>query len=192
MKLKNLPAIVAVLASITATNGAFAAVTENHVFFDPTSTTVNLGDTFSLVLKGELFPAGLDGGSVDVNFDSSMLHADTVSVNSSLWNFASVPGAIDNTTGKIEFTDFAQFGANTTNNLFNIATFTFTAIGSGSSQITLVTNNNDPFATGGNPITPTFSNAEVNILQSAVPLPAAFWLFLSGLGSFAALGRRGA
>jgi hypothetical protein len=113
-------------------------------------------------------------------------------VNSNLWNFAAVPGAIDNTSGKIEFTDFAQFGANTTNNLFNIATFTFTAIGSGSSQINLFTNNNDPFATGGNPITPTFSNAEVNVLQSAVPLPAAFWLFLSGLGSFAALGRRGA
>jgi hypothetical protein len=156
-----------------------AAVVNNHVYIDPPSQSLQIGDIFSVNVIGENFNLGLDGGSFDLAFDSSILRADSVSLNTATWNFAAVKGIIDNPTGKIIFTDFAQFGANTTNNSFNIATFSFQAIGSGNSQLTLLLNDNDPFATGGEIAPVNFSHASVNV--AAVPLPAAFWLFGSAL-----------
>ncbi|MEI6069975.1 MAG: hypothetical protein WCP96_21800 [Methylococcaceae bacterium] len=71
----------------------------------------------------------------------------------------------------IDFTDVAQFGSNTTNTLFDIATFTFNATGIGSSQLTLKVNDNSPFATGGDIIAVNISNGLITV--QAIPLPAA-------------------
>jgi hypothetical protein len=154
-------------------------VASNSVFFNPAVEDVAAGSTFSLLLEGQNFASGLDGGSVDIHFDPSVLKADAVSVNSSVWNFFASPGSIDNSAGTITFTDFAQFGANTTNTLFDIATFTFTALSGGSSAVSLAVNNNDPFSSGGSALTVNLVNAQVNV--SAVPLPGAAWLFGSVL-----------
>lgn len=156
-----------------------AAVVNNHVYIDPPSQTLQIGDIFSVNVIGENFNLGLDGGSFDLAFDPGILRADSVSLNTATWNFAAVKGTIDNPAGKIIFTDFAQFGANTTNNSFNIATFSFQAIGSGDSQLILSLNDNDPFATGGEIAPVNFTNASVNV--AAVPVPGAFWLFGSAL-----------
>lgn len=166
-----------------------AAVVNNHVYIDPPSQTLQIGDIFSVNVIGENFNLGLDGGSFDLTFNSSILQADSVSLNTAVWNFAAVKGSIDNNSGRIDFTDFAQFGVNTTNTTFNIATFSFRAIGAGDSPLTLILNDNDPFATGGEIAPVNFSQASVNV--AAVPVPAAFWLFGSALlGGLSLRGRK--
>lgn len=189
MKIKTLPAAFTLLGALCFGEGQAALA--NHVFFDPSSLDVNLGDTFSLVLKGEAFSGGLDGGSVDLSFDSTILQADSVVVNATLWSFINQPGTIDNSAGKIEFTDFSQFGANLSSGSFDIATFTFVAVGSGSSAINLSVNNQDPFGSAGNVITPDFSNALINVSGiSNVPLPASAWLMFSAMAGFITLKRQ--
>ncbi len=71
----------------------------NHVFIEPAGKTVNLGDTFSIILKGENFNLGMDGGSIDMAFDPMILKADSVSINSGFWNFDASKGSIDNDAG---------------------------------------------------------------------------------------------
>lgn len=189
MKIKSLSAALTLVGALLCGEGK-AAIATNHVYFDPGSLEVNLGDTFSLVLKGQAFNDGLDGGSVDLSFDNAILHADSVVVNSTLWSL-NQPGAINNAAGKIEFTDFGQFGANLASGPFDIATFTFVAIGSGSSAINLSVNDADPFSSDGNLITPDFGNALVKVSGlSTVPLPGSAWLMFSAIAGFAELKRR--
>ena len=183
MNIKSISFIL--ILSILVINADAQASIANHVFIEPADKTVNLGETFSIILKGEDFNLGMDGGSIDMAFDPMILNADSVSINSGFWNVDASKGSIDNDAGKIDFTDVAQFGSNTTNTLFDIATFTFHANGIGSSQLILKVNDNSPFATGGDVIAVNLSNGL--IIVQAIPLPAAIWLFataLIGLGVF--------
>ncbi len=158
------------ILSILVINADAHASIANHVFIESAGKIVNLG---------------MDGGSIDIAFDPMILNADSVSINSGFWNVDASKGRIDNDAGKIDFTDVAQFGSNTTNTLFDIATVTFHANGIGSNQLILKVNDNSPFATGGDVIAVNLSNGL--IIVQAIPLPAAVWLFVTaliGLGVF--------
>jgi hypothetical protein len=167
----------------------------DHVFLNPVDQSQTLGSQFSVELQAENFSQGLDGGSVDLTFNSSILRAVSVSINNSIWNFAALSGVIDNTAGNIIFTDFAQFGSNTVNNLLDIATFTFQSIGVGSSQLHLSVNNNDPFGANGDVVPVNLSDATVEVAppvaSQSVPIPDAFlWLLAVGLAGTAKITSR--
>lgn len=185
MKVKKLSILIATTVLMAAGNNVNAA---NDVFFDPAAIAINVGDTFSLTLKGQDFVTGLDGGSFDLFFNTAVLQADSVTVDSSTWNFIATPGSIDNINGKIEYTDFAQIGSNTINTLFNFATFSFTAIGSGDSAISLAVNSAGPFSSNAIEISPNFSAPTVTV--QPVPVPGAILLFGTGLISLLGFNRR--
>ena len=154
------------------------------VFIDPATATVSPSQVFTVEVKGSGFGGVLDGGGFDVSFNPRVLNVESIKVDTSVWEFAPIDGAIDNLNGKITDTEFNSFVHNNTGS-FDIAQISFLSVGAGASNISLVENQNNPFASGGNPVTVTFT--EANIISGIfVPLPAPVWLFgaaLAGLGA---------
>lgn len=174
MRTKTLGGLLVILLILTA------RVEASTVSFNPSGTSVGIGQTFSINLVGTGFTDIVDGGGVNLFYDAAVLAVNSVTVDTTVWDFFDAPGAIDNTSGNVSEIQFASFFGATGN--FAIATIDFLAVGAGHSALTLTESVLNPFASGGLPLNPavTYQNASVTV--SAVPLPAAFWLMLSGLG----------
>ena len=69
-----------------------------------------------------------------------------------------------------------------------MATIEFTAVGEGTTSLVLTDSTVNPWAGNGVPIHPSF--LEGNLTVSAVPVPAAMWLFCSGLIGLASVAKR--
>lgn len=179
--MKTLLAIGASLLLVCT--GAHAAT----VGFFPASTSVSVGQAFSLDIMASFTGAeSIDGGGLNLNFSPSIVDVTGVNVNTGLFEFFSTPGTIDNTTGNVTDITFNTF-SNTPTGDFVIATVFFTANGSGASLLTLSESVNNPFTLFGAPVPVTFTTGSV---VSVVPLPAAFWLLLSGSGVLGLIFRR--
>ena len=153
------------------------------ISFSPSASNVSTGSTFSVDIMGASFPIGFDGGSLNVSFNSSIIQVNSVSVDGGYWNFIADSGITDNTSGNISGIEFGRWGMGTD---FTIATLNITALASGISPLGLELNGSANF--------PTFSadnasygglilnNGSVTVTgASPVPVPAALWLFGSGL-----------
>jgi len=102
------------------------------VAFTSEQVDATVGDVFTLDIAMSNFPVS-EGGGVSVQFDASMLNVSDVTINSGSWNFVNKVGSIDNNTGVISDILFSSYNGVTGDS--QIATITFNAIGSGSSQI---------------------------------------------------------
>lgn len=142
-----------------------------------TSPTVNLGATFTLDLIGTGFAGGTDGGGVNVAFDASVLNVLSVSLDP-IWDVWADTGTIDNSGGSITGIDFSTFSSMPSD--FTIGSIQFQAIGAGASGLSLTESFGiGGFALSGEPQTVSFLDGSISV--TAVPLPAALWLMLSGL-----------
>lgn len=138
-----------VLASVCPgifTSKAVAAG-DASVYFDQTAVTVNIGDTVTLVAKLNPGTASVNVVDLAITYDSAILQFNSATKGSAWGN--GMDGA--NTSGNVYYTVYNTSGSVTT--ISDIATFTFTALASGSSSVlfgsgtTVADNGNDVIGT---------------------------------------------
>lgn len=151
------------------------------VSFNPSSKTVSVGQSFSLDIMGSFLPGEtIEGGGLNLSFSPAALSVSKVSINAALFDFYSLPGTINNAAGTISDMVFNTFAG--ANGNFLIATVDFMALGIGSSNLLLSQSSVNPFssASAGSSLSVTYQPASIAV--TAVPVPAAIWLLLSGMG----------
>jgi len=169
--------LIALLSAVSWTN-AYAGI----VSINPDITRVELNDVFTVNIDASEFSSPVDGWGLDVIWDTSFLVLESSNVNTTTWSFlqspgdTSTPGSLLNIGGS-SFLD--AFSGN-----FNLASLSFRAIASGSTDIQLAVTDDtfDSFRWGfeGNLSLPeTTVNGTVEV--SSVPLPAGMWLMMTGL-----------
>jgi hypothetical protein len=161
-----------VAALIFSSSGVALAAT---VSFNPDSKSVMVGDTFTVDIVGSDFTE-LSGGKIDLGFDGTLLTTESVSVNSSVFDYLPDGGGpvVGNTWPNIGFDTFVNDPATGT---FTIATMTLTAESAGTSSLVIL--GSSQFFSTTAQIYPTVVDGTVN--TSAVPVPAAVWLFGTGV-----------
>jgi hypothetical protein len=165
-------------------------------------STFSVGSTVTLTLEASNFAGGLEGGGVDLQFNSAVLSLESVAINpafdqSSSKGFAPVQisnkGAGSTATG----VDFFAFFNSPPVGTFDIATFKFLADGTGTTNLNL---SEDavfgPFLNGvssplnlGTDYKLINSSATVSSMVPPVPEPPTFWLIAAvGLLALSARG----
>ncbi|MCA9471858.1 MAG: VPLPA-CTERM sorting domain-containing protein [Nitrospirales bacterium] len=192
MKIVILSLALALLVLVPVT-GQAATV---DVGFDPTMTMVNgLNQTFTVDIVGNYnadAAESLVGGALSLSFDQSIVNVNSVTLGVPT-DIGSSTGTIDNGAGTVDTMGFGTF-AGVPSGPFTFATIEFESVGFGTSPLGLT----DPFdlifawANENFEAVPVNATAgSITVKDTApVPLPAAGWLFLSGLGGLAALRRR--
>ena len=175
------------LVTLVLVIGGAAAAQAATVSFNPETSTAGVGSTVSLNLVGTDFNSGsLDGGGINFTFDASVVEVTSVTVDTSIWEFFSSNGTIDNVAGTVNDIQFNSFQSRTGDLLF--ATVDFLVIGTGFSPLGLSEFLGNPFATGGQVYPGVVFSQDASI--SNVPVPGAVWLFGSALGLVGWLRRR--
>lgn len=160
------------------------------VYLMPTTQDVNVGDNFTVELWWDFTGEATLGGGTDVvwdpsafsfvslvfddnpDFDPAFTHCDNEPCDS--------PGLIDS----IATGNFDGIGGD---GPLLVVTITFMALAEGSWMIDIAQDTNlaGPFVSAET-FEPyddiTFTGATVNVVGAQIPLPAAAWLFLGGLG----------
>jgi hypothetical protein len=143
---------------------------------DPSYTRVNIGDAFTIDIVGLDFPE-TQGGGFTLIYDPNMLNVINVSIDEAqFWTFVNDNGVIDNESGVLSEVNVSEFPGIIGD--FTIATIEFLAVGYGTSRFRLTESTGNPWASNGTEISPALMND--NLVQ-VVPIPAAVWLFGSGL-----------
>jgi hypothetical protein len=142
----------------------------------PAASTVMVGDTFMVSVKGYNF-AGLDGGGADLSFASGLAELLSVTVDPA-WDFFSAPGDIDNVAGTLTGLSFNVWGPKSGN--FDIASLTFRAKAVGAADIDLLPSVIWPFGLDGDVVNVGLVGTQVQI-TSSVPEPAAWAMLLAGV-----------
>ena len=169
----------------------FGQVHAATISFDPPFSSATLGEVFSLNIIGTGFSNSPDGGGIDLSFDKDVLNILSVSIDESVWDFGGFgirTGTIDNTQGVLQgimVNTFSNVGTS-----FTVATIKFQAVGLGVSDILLNEFNLNPWASGGSAINPVYVSSSVTVEGTVVPVPAAVWLFSSGLIGLIGIARR--
>jgi len=159
------------------------------ITWDLTSFDAGLGSSFSLDVVGLGFASNVDGGGVDISFDSSVLNVLSVTIDEVVWDFGASgidTGTIDNGAGTVDGIMVNAMSAVTGD--FIVATVQFQTVGAAlsSSGLTLTELFTNPWASGGSAINPIFLDGNVSV----VPVPGAVWLFGSGLIALMSFARR--
>ena len=141
------------------------------------SASVRVGEAVTMSVLGANFSTPLDGGGLDIQFPSSMLQLDQVTIDPA-WNFMPSTGTINNQQGTLTALSFNAFPA-VAQSSFQIATLEFTATGVGTAVVSLQENDLFVFGSGGAPVPVSFGSETVNVL--AVPEPTEALLFFCGL-----------
>jgi hypothetical protein len=158
------------------------------VYLDPLTQSALIGNTVTVALKGRGFTQTIEGGGVNLSFNPAVLQLNSVAVDTTTWEFFTTPGTINNTAGTLTDLTFSSFAGNSGS--FPVAQLIFQAKGLGTSLLTLTESTLNPFASGGALLNPPVSFANANIQVTAVPVPAAIWLWLSAMGGVFYVGKR--
>jgi len=161
------------------------------VWMDPqNSGPYVIGDNFSVDIWAS-WDVGLVGGAVKLEFDNSIINAvsSTMNISTSMVSNNGVIGV-----GVVDSIGFLTYLGNFAPGTYNLATVVFEAVGGGVSPL-VVSDAAIPVyaweADLGNfqfeGFSPTFTTPGSNPVGSAtvVPLPAAAWFMMSGLGFLA-------
>ena len=180
MKLHHQLLAAATLLACMAVQAQTVSVIANH-------TDVNVGDSFSLDLQATGFPDKVFGGGYNIAFDPSILKLDDIVIPAS-WEFAVSKGTLDATTGTVTDVFFNTFTAPIKGN-FLTASLKFTAIGGGTSNITVSDSGSFPFGNElGNAVPVTYVNGTVTV--TAVPEPSSLAMVLGGMACVGWMARR--
>ncbi len=180
--MKNIIKVVFVTLILASTPLSAATVS-----WSAPTTNVNVNDVFSLNIIGSGFTTNVDGGGVNFLYDASVLNVMSVSIDESVWDFLPDTGTINNVVGSVDDIMVNAF-FNVITGDFNVASVTFQAVGTGTTGLLLSESFFNPWAVGGSLINPGYIDASVTV--SAVPVPAAVWLFGSGLIGLIGLAKR--
>lgn len=188
---RTLKAITA-LAVLGLTAGQSMAATVGLVEVNPIET--NGAATLDLQLVGTDFASpGVDGGAFTFSWDPSILQYTATTVASPPWDPGGFVNDANAASGVVDyvFTTYTPGGGLFPN--FDIATISFNVIGAvgTSTAITFADSAFGGFvAPGSVPVAVTYVDALVSVTASAVPVPAAVWLFGTGLLGLAGVARR--
>jgi len=182
------------LAMLLAPLGVQAATV--NVWVDPAdSGSYNIGDSFTIGIWGD-WDIGHAAGGVTLEFDPSVVQVTGGEITVTTMLDWSELGAVDNINGVVSPIGFINFGLEP--GTYQIASVTMEAVGAGTSLLSLSNPLNPSFAwivgydASNQPIPlGNFNNATAGTV-SVVPLPAAVWFMLSGLGFLAFRSRRSA
>lgn len=153
------------------------------------NTSVLLGDSFTAslyVTNVDSIEGGLLGWGSEVNFSNTILSASSYSIDNQ-WFLPGIDNNINNAGSSVEL--FAARLSPGLTGTIKLADINFDTLSIGSSQLTmseLFSNNTNFIGFGGAngydyDADIIFSNADATINVSAVPLPPAILLFVSGL-----------
>jgi len=160
------------------------------ISLEPAPASLGVGDIFSLDIIGTDFVDNPDGGGVNLFYDGTIINVLSVSIDETVWDFGATgisQGVIDNAFGTVNgvmVNAWSDVGAS-----FTVATVEFQAVGEGVSSLAMNEFKSNPWAGAGNPIVPDFLASSVTV-GAVVPVPAAVWLFSSGLIGLVGVARR--
>lgn len=186
---KKMVRFYGVVVCLLCLQGMFSAAQAAVVSFNNNALSVNESDTFSLTIMGSAFPE-IVGGGLNLDFDPAVVQIDSVAINTTVFDFYTAEGSLDNLVGTLTDTSFNTFAG--VSGSFDIMTIGFTAVGAGVSTLMLSESSIAVFSdSSGNTIGDQISYETATITVSAVPVPAAIWLFASGLIGLARVVRQG-
>jgi hypothetical protein len=204
MKSKFNKSLATVLTCVTLSFGASAVQSATISLIPTSSTTINISDvvTFDLYLDATDL-AELLGGGLDVFYDASILtyngdFAFDAGIPNEGFNFVGDDCAVTLTAncsgpGEINAITFGSFAGLTVGSGYLVGSLSFTGAAEGISVLSMLDNDlpSGPFTNlFGTPIDPGMMYAGATVVVSAVPVPAAVWLFGSGLLGLVGVARR--
>ena len=184
--------LASAFAGVILSCGA-ASVHAATITLDPLNATVVSGTTFNISVVGRDFTAGTFGGGFSLAWDPGILTLDSYSRTFPGDLILGDPGTLDNVAGTLTGVGVESLSG-TAGPDFDIALLTFSALNVGISP----TDVSIGFFAGGQPrrwsdlngvdTAPTFVSGTVTV--NPVPVPAAVWLFGSGLLGLIGVARR--
>lgn len=178
-----------VCALFIATLSTAQAATVNVV---PSADVVNLYSGFSVLVSATGFPE-TGGATLDLHFDPSVVRVSGISLASGSAFEAISASAINNVAGEMSsISILAPLTGVLPSGSFDAFFVEFQSVGLGAANILLIEDSLEKgwFGADGSLISGiTYNQADVTVTPYIVPLPAAIWLLLSGLGVLVSSGR---
>jgi len=178
--------VITALAVVGFTAGQAMANTVGLTQPNPIFT--NLAPTIDLVLEGTDFTDAVDGAAFTFNWDPTVLQYTGTTVANPPWDTATVNDA-NAANGIVDFVFLGQ-SVGASSGTFGLATISFNVVGAQDSSTDIVFADSafgGFVAPGGIPVVVDYLPGQV---VNAVPVPAAVWLFGSGLLGLVGIARR--